>query len=42
MQSEIRFRDILGGIGYIVGATGVAMYFLSKRQKKEERAGGTG
>jgi len=42
MQSEIRFRDVLGGIGYIVGATGVAMYFLSKRQKKEERAGGTG
>jgi len=42
MQSEIRFRDILGGIGYIVGATGIATYFLSKRQKKEERAGGTG
>lgn len=42
MQSEISLRNILGGIGYIVGATGIAMYFLSKRQKKEERTGGTG
>ncbi len=42
MQSEIRLRDVLGGIGCIVGLTGAAMYFLSKRQKKEEQAGGTG
>ncbi len=42
MQNATRLRDVLGGIGYIVGFTGAAMYFLSKRQKKKEQAGGTG
>ena len=41
LKNEIRFHDILGGIGYIVGAMGIAFYFLGvlrkeKRAKKED------
>jgi nickel transport protein len=32
-QAEIRLRDILGGIGYIVGITGLLFYFLGIRRK---------
>ncbi|NOZ63645.1 MAG: hypothetical protein GXO71_01640 [Caldiserica bacterium] len=30
---RVRLTDILGGIGYILGLAGVALYFLSKRKK---------
>lgn len=30
-EDAIRFRDILGGLGWIVGITGVACYFLARR-----------
>jgi len=32
-QAQQTFRDILGGIGYIVGITGVLFYFLGVRKK---------
>lgn len=30
-QAEVRWRDVLGGIGYIIGIAGVAFYFLGRR-----------
>ena len=30
---EAGFKEIIGGIGYILGIVGVAMYFLSKKEK---------
>ena len=30
---RVRLTDILGGIGYILGLAGVALYFLSRRKK---------
>jgi nickel transport protein len=32
-QAELRWRDVLGGIGYIIGIAGVAFYFLGRRQQ---------
>ena len=31
-EDKIRWRDVLGGIGYIVGMTGLAFYFLARRR----------
>jgi nickel transport protein len=31
-QAEVRWRDVLGGIGYIIGIAGVAFYFLGRHQ----------
>lgn len=32
-QAEVRWRDVLGGIGYIIGIAGIAFYFLGRRQQ---------
>lgn len=32
-EKTTRFRDILGGIGFIVGVTGVAYYVLARKRK---------
>ncbi len=32
-KSELRFQDILGGVGYILGLTGLVFYFLGIRAK---------
>jgi cobalt/nickel transport system permease protein len=32
-QSQVRVRDVLGGVGWIVGIAGVAFYFLGARRK---------
>ena len=32
-QQQVRFRDILGGIGWILGLGGIAIYFLTRRRK---------
>jgi nickel transport protein len=34
-QEEIRFGDILGGIGYIVGVSGCVFYLLALRRRHE-------
>lgn len=31
-EDRIRWHDVLGGIGYIVGMTGIACYFLARRR----------
>ena len=33
MEARIRLADIVGGIGYIVGIAGAAMFWLSRRKK---------
>lgn len=33
-RQETRIRDVLGGIGYILGLSGVAFYLLGRRDKK--------
>jgi hypothetical protein len=33
-RDELRFQDILGSIGYIVGVTGLLFYFLGIRQRE--------
>lgn len=33
-EQSLRLRDVLGGIGYIVGIAGVAFYFLGLRRNK--------
>jgi nickel transport protein len=30
-EQEVRFRDVVGGIGYILGLAGIAFYFLGVR-----------
>lgn len=35
-QQQTRLRDVLGGIGYIVGLAGVAFYFLGVRRKRRD------
>jgi nickel transport protein len=30
-EDAIRFRDILGGLGWIVGVTGIACYLIGRR-----------
>ncbi len=37
LQSQRRLQDVLGGIGYIVGATGVGFYFLAARKRSGKR-----
>ena len=32
-ESQVRVRDVVGGIGFICGLGGVGMFFASKRQK---------
>ncbi|HOU21896.1 MAG TPA: hypothetical protein PKX16_06700 [Kiritimatiellia bacterium] len=34
-DDRTRLRDILGGIGYILGLMGLAFYFLGTRRKTE-------
>ena len=33
-EDRVRLTDILGGIGYIVGITGAAYYYLGARRRK--------
>lgn len=33
-EETIRFRDILGGVGYLVGLAGLAFYFLGAKRMK--------
>jgi nickel transport protein len=40
-DQQVRIRDILGGIGYIVGLTGVAYYVLAMRHKRPAGRNGT-
>jgi nickel transport protein len=42
-EDSTRWRDVLGGIGYILGLAGLAFYFLGARRRGEGRAmGGEG
>jgi len=38
-EERVRLRDVLGGIGYIVGMMGLSFYFLGRRRRD---AGGAG
>jgi nickel transport protein len=38
-EDSTRFRDIVGGIGYILGLMGLAFYFLGARRRKMKDAG---
>ena len=33
-EHKIRLRDVLGGIGYILGITGIAFYFLGRKKSQ--------
>jgi len=33
-DEHVRLTDVIGGIGYIVGITGIAYYYLGGRRKK--------
>lgn len=35
LKNSIRLRDILGGIGYILGLVGIAMYFKAKERRSQ-------
>jgi len=35
-EKDFSLRDIMGGIGYIIGLVGLAAYFRSKRQASKE------
>lgn len=35
-DERVRLRDILGAIGYILGLTGLAFYFLGVRRKERD------
>ena len=37
-DQRIRMADIIGGLGYIVGITGIAYYYLGVRRNRERRA----
>ena len=39
-KNEIRLRDVLGGIGYILGIMGTAFYFLGVRRKEKRSVTG--
>jgi nickel transport protein len=39
LREQLWLRDVLGGLGYIVGITGVAFYFLGVRRKRSRREG---
>ena len=34
-QARMRLQDILGGVGYILGITGMLFYFLGVRRKRD-------
>jgi nickel transport protein len=34
-EERVRMRDILGGIGYIVGLAGLALWWSSRRRKED-------
>ena len=36
-RQQTQLRDILGGIGYILGVAGIAFYLLGLRQKRSNR-----
>ena len=36
-EQKTRLRDVLGGIGYILGIMGLVYYFLGKRKAKSEK-----
>lgn len=36
-KSQLRTQDVLGGVGYILGITGLAFFLWGSRQKKEPR-----
>jgi nickel transport protein len=38
-QDRLRWQDMLGAIGYIVGVTGIAYYYLGVRRKQAMAAG---
>lgn len=33
-QKRVSFAEVIGGIGYIFGITGISFYFLSKRRNR--------
>lgn len=35
-EEKKRFQDILGGIGYLLGLTGIAFYFAAKRRRGQQ------
>jgi len=35
-REKARFSDIVGGIGYIIGLVGLALYFHSRRRPRQE------
>jgi len=37
-EQRTRIRDVLGGIGYIVGLSGISFYFLGVRRKRSNRS----
>jgi nickel transport protein len=37
-KNELRLRDVLGGLGYILGIMGVVFYFLGVRRKEKRSA----
>ena len=39
LREQLWLRDVLGGLGYIVGITGIAFYFLGVRRKESKRKG---
>ena len=38
-HDEVRLHDVLGGIGYIIGVTGLSFYFLAYRQRQGKSDG---
>jgi nickel transport protein len=38
-HNQLRLRDVLGGLGYILGIMGVVFYFLGVRRKEKKSAG---
>ncbi len=39
LRKQLWLRDVLGGLGYILGIAGIAFYFLGVRRKQSERRG---
>jgi len=37
-HQQMRLRDVLGGVGWIMGIAGIAFYFLGLRQRRKEPA----
>ena len=38
LEDRIHLRDVLGGIGYILGIAGIAFYFLGRRKAENSKA----